>query len=479
MSTTESSRDLETARLNELNKIKEANPQIGQVILYANDGHYTFNLVIKSTYDEKPYLKNVTDAITNLKEITESLEVKLVNVSKTGNGLDRIPWQSIENIFRETFAESETKIRICTGQIQFPPIADRFKIIREYHESAVGGHKGISKTFHRIRNDFFWSGMKEEISAFVKACKNCQTYKLVRVKTRLPMRITDTPTQLFERVQMDIVGPLPITERKNRYILTIQDNFSKYSEAIALKEIDSVTIAHALAEQFITRFGCRQEIHTDQGSNFMSKIFRTICRIFQIKKLQSSAFHPQSLGSLERSHHSLVEYLKQFGSEQNWDLWLRFAMFSYNTSIHEATGFAPHTLVFGREANILSSFARGKPEQTYSMYLDDLLKRLTETQSTAERRLISAKWKSKRYYDQKLNMKTFRVGDVVYLLKEPQVNKFNPQYVGPYEILQLVGETNAEIKVDANRTKIVHLNNLKLATLPPNRDAPDVGINIG
>ena len=125
------------------------------------------------------------------------------------------------------------------------------------------------------------------------------------------------------------------------------------------------------------------------------------------------AFHPQSLGSLERSHHSLVEYLKQFGSEQNWDLWLRFAMFLYNTSIHEATGFAPHTLVFGREANIPSSFARCKPEQTYSMYLDDLLKRLTETQSTAEQRLISAKWKSKRYYEQKLNMKPFRVGDVV------------------------------------------------------------------
>ena len=76
-------------------------------------------------------------------------------------------------------------------------------------------------------------------------------------------------------------------------------------------------------------------------------------------------------------------------------------------------------------------------------------------------------------------MKTFRGGDVVYLLKEPQVNKFNAQHVGPYEILQLVGETNAEIKVDANRTKIVHLNKLKLATLPPNRDAPDVGMNNG
>ena len=470
-------KELQATGLIDIQNIKEANPQLGQVILYSNNGRYTLNLVIKNTYDEQPYLKNTIDTVSNLKEVTEFLKIKSVNVSKIGNGLDRIPWQSIEAGFRETFAESETAIRVCTGKIQFPSLEDRPKIIREYHESAVGGYKGVSKTYNRIRNDFFWSGMKDDIAAFIKACKNCQIYKLVRVKTRLPMQMTDRPAEPFERVQIDIVGPLPITERKNRYILTIQDNFSKYSEAIPLKEIDSVAVAHALAEQFITRFGCPRIIHTDQGSNFASKIFRTICRIFRIEKLQSSAIHPQSLGSLERSHHSLVEYFKQFGSEQNWDLWLRFAIFSYNTSVHEATGFAQHTLVFRKEANIPSSFTRNKPELTYIAYLDDLLRRLADTQSTVAKRLITAKWKSKRYYDHKLNVKTFRTGDLVYLLKEPQTGEFNPQYTGPYKILQLLGETNAEIQLDSTKTKILHLNKLKLAALPPNRESPDVETN--
>ena len=90
---------------------------------------------------------------------------------------------------------------------------------------------------------------------------------------------------------------------------------------------------------------------------------QTICKIFKITKIESTAFHPESLGSLERSHH--LEYLKHFGNEQNWDTWLHYAIFSYNTSVHEFTEFPPHTLIFGKEANIPSSFERGEKSATY------------------------------------------------------------------------------------------------------------------
>ena len=106
----------------------------------------------------------------------------------------------------------------------------------------------------------------------------------------------------------------------------------------------------------------------------------------------------------------------------------------------------PHTLVFGGEANIPSSFSRGKSELTYVKYLDDFLKKLNETQSTAAQRLLTAKWKSKKYYDQKLNVKNFSVRDQVLLLKEPRSSKLDPQYSGPYAISQLLGNTNAEIQ---------------------------------
>lgn len=144
---------------------------------------------------------------------------------------------------------------------------------------------------------------------YVKTCPEYQKNKVNKPKTRMPMRITDTPKKAFDKIQVDIVGPLPISNKGNRYLLTIQCNLTKYSDAIHILTIDSVTIALALAEQFISRFGCPRSIHTDQGT---SNIMKTFCQIFKIQQIKSTAFHPQSLGSLERAHRVFIEYLKKF-----------------------------------------------------------------------------------------------------------------------------------------------------------------------
>ena len=192
--------------------------------------------------------------------------------------------------------------------------------------------------------------MKQDIQESIKACESCQRKKLKRQKGREPMKITDTPRKAFDKIQIDIVGPLPISERGNKYILTVQDCLKKYSDAIPMKNIDSVTVAFALAGNIICRFGCPRMIHTDQGSNFLSQIMKNFCQILKIKQARSNAFHPQSLGALERSHHVFVEYLRHYCSNYNWDQWLKFAMFSYNSTVHSATGFTPNRLVFGEEA---------------------------------------------------------------------------------------------------------------------------------
>ena len=155
---------------------------------------------------------------------------------------------------------------------------DGNKIIEECHSSITGGHFGISKTYARLRERFYWEGAKEDVQEFIKTCENCQKTKLVRQKGKEPMRITDTPRKAFDKIQIDIVGPLPVTEGGDKYILTIQDCLTKYSDAIPLQSIDSVTVAVALAENVICRFGCPRIIHTDQGS-----ISSTIIGIFRAK----------------------------------------------------------------------------------------------------------------------------------------------------------------------------------------------------
>jgi len=175
--------------------------------------------------------------------------------------------------------------------------------------------------------------MKKDIQDFIRTCREWQLKKLTRVKTKQPMVITDTPGMAFDKVSLDIMGPLPITENNYQYILTMQDLLTKYSVASPLQEATSLTIADAFTKEFICIYGAPRAILTDQGTNFWSALMRQLMKRFNIH-FKTTAYHPQSNGSLERSHHVLTEYLKtQINRESNWDEYIKLAMFSYNTSV--------------------------------------------------------------------------------------------------------------------------------------------------
>ena len=255
-------RKLVNANMIAAEKLKAQNPKIGETVVFAHNGRYIFNVVMKNKTDDKPFLNNISRGIMSLKEAMIPLKVQCIKFSKIGNGLDKISWSSIDQIIHQYFCENGLREFICSGEIRIPEKSDRSKIIKEAHESTIGGHKGVSKTFWRIRADYYWNKLKSDVQQYVKHCRKCQENKLVRVKTRQPMQISDTPTPPFERIQID--------------------NFSKYADAIPIPTIDSTTVATALAEQFISRYGCPRIIHTDQGTNFTSNIMKTFCKIFKI-----------------------------------------------------------------------------------------------------------------------------------------------------------------------------------------------------
>ena len=152
--------------------------------------------------------------------------------------------------------------------------------------------------------------------------------RVTRWRYKLAEYDFDVVYKAFEKVSMDIVGPLLITQKLNEYILTIQDNFTKYSLAIPLPNSLTSTIADARVKKFISIFGLPRVILTDQGKNLLSNLIRRLAKIFRIRQFGTAAFHPQSNGSLERSHHVLSEYLKQFFSENSeWDDWIEYWIF--------------------------------------------------------------------------------------------------------------------------------------------------------
>jgi hypothetical protein len=344
---------------------------------------------------------------------------------------------------------------------------DRKKqILYEYHDAPLGGHRGMNKTYQSIKSNFSWPNMKKEIEEYIKACKKCQVNKLLSPRKRAPMEITTTASHPFEKCSLDIVGPLPTTKLGNRYILTFQDDLTKFMTAVPIPQQDAETVAREFVTNVVLKMGAPRQLLTDQGTNFLSELFKSTCRMLKIKKIQTTAWRPESNGGLERSHRVLGEYLRHYVNEDqsNWDEWIPYAMYVYNTTSHTATGYTPFELVYGFRS-ILPSTLHETPSTQYSYddYVLELKNRLQTAHSVARQKLILAKTKSKEYFDKDSQEFQVNIGDKVLLYDETvrrgRSRKLSAQWIGPYEVIG-VDRVNATIK-KGRRAQKVHINRLK------------------
>ena len=175
---------------------------------------------------------DLLECLRSLLDVTNELSIQTISMSKFSP--DRISWSSIRDILLELFSASSTQILACSNEVVIPPPHRWTDIITENHVSAFAGHKGISKTYKRIRHHYYWPTLKVDVQNFINSCQSCQLQKLTRTKTRQPMVLTDTPGRAFDKVSLDIVGPLLTTPAGRSYILTIQDLLTKYSLAIPI-----------------------------------------------------------------------------------------------------------------------------------------------------------------------------------------------------------------------------------------------------
>ncbi len=104
----------------------------------------------------------------------------------------------------------------------------------------------------------------------------------------------------MERIAIDILGPLPKTERGHQYIVVIGDYFTKWTESHAIPNIEATTVATVLIEQVVSRFGVPRRIHSDQGLQFKGKLFLEMCSLLQIEKTRTTPYHAMSDGMVER-----------------------------------------------------------------------------------------------------------------------------------------------------------------------------------
>ena len=173
--------------------------------------------------------------------------------------------------------------------------------------------------------------MRTDIQDFVRSCPQCQTRKNPVKITRaplIPMPIVEEP---FDRIAIDVVGPLPQSESGNRFIVVCSDYLTRWPEAFAVPDTTAPTIARLFVENIVCRHGAPRVLLSDQGTNFLSKLVSEICQIVGTKQIKTSSYHPETDGLVERFNKTLATMISMYVNEQHkdWDEFLPLVLFAY------------------------------------------------------------------------------------------------------------------------------------------------------
>ncbi len=261
-----------------------------------------------------------------------------------------------------------------------------------------------------------------------KTCDVCQKLSKSGWPTKAPMVAPPVINKPFQRISMDIIGPLRTTTKTSiRFILTIVEHATMWPEAYAIKEHTAHVVGQCFTD-FVSRYGIAREVLTDLGTAFNSKQMEQLMKYYGVKHIKTTVAHPQTNAVVESFHRGLKQMLSTYieTSGDDWDEALPHALFAVREIPVGDIGFSSYELLFGRPIrgplSILFHDWWDEAETNGShvsvvYYMDQLLQRIQDSLSLAYKYMLDNQDKSKRYYDKKAKLIEYKLGDKVLVLK--------------------------------------------------------------
>ena len=362
---------------------------------------------------------------------------------------------------------AEGNVRTCKQLVL--PQQCRPPVLRLAHDVPMAGHMGITRTKDRLLQRYYWPGIFADAADYCRSCEVCQKSN-PKYPIRAKMVSMPLIEQPFQRIAMDVIGPLPRTQKGNRFILTICDYATRYPEAIALPSVEAPRVAKELVHLF-SHVGVPDEILTDQGSNFMSALLEEMYCLLHIKRIRTTPYHPQTDGLVERFNGTLKGMLRKFvnRSQKDWDEYLPYLLFAYREVPQETTGFSPFDLLYGRcvrgPLDVLKEDWTGDRGTAVPVatYVVEMRERLAEMAQLVAKHTAIRQQKQKQHYDKNAKSRSFKVGDQVLVLLPTAANRLKLHWTGPYKITKQVGRVDYEVEMPGRRQerKIYHVNLMK------------------
>ncbi|KAK7590448.1 hypothetical protein V9T40_002061 [Parthenolecanium corni] len=314
----------------------------------------------------------------------------------------------------------------------FIPKEFRIMAMKSVHDLS---HPGPKNTVKLMTSRFVWPKIKSEVFNWAKACHGCQLSKIGK-RTKTPIG-NFKPTQRFKHVHVDIVGPLPMSHGK-KYLMTMIDRATRWPEAVPMDDISAESVTKILYHTWIARFGVPENITTDQGRQFESKLFANLAKYIGAKKNTTTAYHPQSNGKVERWHRALKASIMA-ADVTNWVDALPTILLGLRSSIQTDSGYSAAQLALGEELRLPGDFFNKVENNDAEEIIFNMRKIANKFVAQPAHHGTPPVFVSKH----------LKSAEFVYVQVDTPRTGFQKPYSGPYKVLQRFEKT-VQIKIFEN-----------------------------
>ena len=312
--------------------------------------------------------------------------------------------------------------------------------------------------------------MDTDVRKYCKACESCQKSNAATHKLSAPLTSIPVPSKKWSIVGMDIIGPMATTRNGNKYIVALTDHFTKFPVARAIPAKTAGEVAKFFRDT-ICLFGCFESVITDQGREFVNKIFDELTTTFKIDHQISSAYHPQTNGQRERDNRTLKEMLSKCvgnGDPSEWDEYLQGVLFAYRTSVHASTKISPQEALFGETARLPSDVTgTASAEEVTEQTMDIMRRSAAGIKKAASENIAQAQRKQAANFEKrrtKTEANKIKVGSQVLLRNAVRINrqgsKLAPRYTGPYDVIAVLQKGRLRLRNTASGKVLKNLYNI-------------------
>ena len=378
-------------------------------------------------------------------------------------------------------AHTEDGERLCLLDEYHIP-KDIYKLIASVHNS-LAGHNGVEKTIAKLdsKGEPSWLHRREHIKRFIQECPICQKLDQRSVKI-YAQAFTTAAMEPMDTLNIDAIGPVPVDNLGNCYILVFICCFTRFVELYAIPDTSAKSAAQCII-QHMGRYGAPVRIRTDRGSQFVNEMMQELVKIIGVEHQFTLQYSKEESAIVERANKEVMRHLRAMLLDANivneWHQYLPLVQRIMNASVHSALQVSPAQLLFGNAVTLdrgifmphkqKTGGSKGSDKSQLSEWAQNMLNKQAELIRIAQQ---SQQTTDDYHMSQSVGTHTeFPINSYVLVqYRDRPPTKFHTQWAGPLRVVSVNKNTYTLQNLVTLKTRDVHVTQLK----PFHYDATEV-----